>query len=108
MNERDDRHSSHDCPGCQKHMTTHLPEAEAERILLEYLRANPSAHRASTATRAARLSVCASCPALVYSGTTCRHCGCLVGVRTWVRESICPAPEKRWDAEIVTDPNASD
>lgn len=102
MNNREERPSPQDCPGCQKRMTTRLPEAEAERILQEYLRANPKSNRASATIREARLRVCASCPDLVYSGTTCRHCGCLVGVRTWVRESSCPAPQPRWNAEVAS------
>jgi hypothetical protein len=42
-----------------------------------------------------RLSICASCPDLLF-GSTCRNSGCLVDVRARLADRACPAPAPRW------------
>ncbi|WP_227871865.1 hypothetical protein [Paenibacillus bovis] len=43
-----------------------------------------------------RFDCCMSCPSLQY-GTTCKHCGCLVHIRTRLAASYCPSPYgSRW------------
>lgn len=83
------------CKGCTA--TVRLKPSEVERLLAEYLRTHAEP-RAGEAAVAARLALCADCPDLLY-GTTCRHCGCLVAVRTALAAQACPAPTPRWAAE---------
>jgi hypothetical protein len=81
-----------DCPGCG--LSVRLSKGEIERILFEYYQGRtPALAAAEEAGR--RLSICVSCQDLVY-GSTCRHCGCLVELRTSLADASCPAPEPRW------------
>ncbi|WP_139367478.1 DUF6171 family protein [Bacillus alkalicellulosilyticus] len=38
-----------------------------------------------------RLEICMECPSLVY-GSTCKHSGCLVSYRTYLKDKKCPEP----------------
>jgi hypothetical protein len=80
------------CPGCG--LSVRLSKGELERLIAEYFR-GAAPELASEAEAGRRLSLCASCPDLQY-GSTCRHCGCLVEVRTRLAGRACPAPEPRW------------
>lgn len=80
------------CKSCQT--TVHLAPGEVQRLLTQYLASHPQP-LADAATAAHRLRTCASCPDLTY-GTTCRHCGCLVEIRTKLATHSCPAPSPRW------------
>lgn len=87
------------CRGCSA--SVRLAVGEVERILAAVLAAHP-APLADEKAAAARLSICRACADLQY-GTTCRHCGCLVEVRTRLSASACPAPLPRWRAEAPAD-----
>lgn len=89
-----------DCPGCERTLRVRLRDDEVERLLADYLRANPSLSRADEATVASRLATCQACPDLKYAGTTCRHCGCLVAARARVAEKSCPAVPAKWSAVV--------
>jgi hypothetical protein len=87
--------SEAECKGCERTVAVRLPEPEVERLLSMHLQANPLHARVDASTHARRLTLCQACPDLRY-GTTCRHCGCLVGVRTWVAQKSCAGVPAKW------------
>ena len=80
------------CPGCGT--SARLKEGEAERIIAGYFRGK-TPPQCDVEARRRRLLACAVCPDLLY-GTTCRHCGCLVEVRSRLADTDCAAPVSRW------------
>ena len=88
--------SQPDCKGCERSTLVNVPEREVERLLAVYLAAHPHERVADDRTYADRLAICRSCPDVQFSGTTCRHCGCLVAVRAKLADKACPAPTPRW------------
>jgi hypothetical protein len=80
------------CPGCNVRLR--IPPAEVERVLAEYLR-NNTQPLAEPDEADRRLAICQRCPDLRF-GSTCRHCGCLVAVRTRLAGQSCPALPARW------------
>lgn len=85
-----------DCKGCQRSAAARLAPGEVNRLLAEYLASRPDEPVADDTTYEARLACCAACPDLTFSGSTCRHCGCLVAVRAKLLDKHCPAPQPRW------------
>ncbi|MBC7782734.1 MAG: hypothetical protein H7144_02760 [Burkholderiales bacterium] len=82
------------CKGCVR--VVNLAAGEVDRLVSAYF-AGRVADRADDDVHAQRLTECDRCPDLTY-GTTCRHCGCLVAVRTRISGMGCPAPVPRWNA----------
>ena len=82
------------CRGCSA--SVRLAPGEVQRILASYLVDHPNALLVDDATYARRLAVCRACPDLLYGGTTCRHCGCLVAVRAKLADKQCPAALAKW------------
>jgi len=85
------------CKGCHRSAGANLPEREVQRLLSDYLAAHPDERLVDEPTYTARLATCRACPDLQFSGTTCRHCGCLVAVRAKLANKACPASQPRWD-----------
>ncbi|HEV7300687.1 MAG TPA: DUF6171 family protein [Tepidisphaeraceae bacterium] len=83
------------CRGCSA--TVRLAAGEVQRLLADYLSANPAATIVDDATYAHRMNACGTCPDLKY-GTTCRHCGCLVAVRAKLAGKACPAVMPVWNS----------
>lgn len=75
-------------------MSVRLPESEVRRIIAQYFGGRELA-MACDAEAARRLATCERCEDLRY-GTTCAHCGCLVGIMTRLAEKKCPRPQARW------------
>ena len=92
--------SEGECKGCQRSVAVHLPEREIQRFLAAYLIDHPDAQLADDRTYSDRLVTCGSCPDVRFSGTTCRHCGCLVAVRARLSHKACPAPNPRWSSQV--------
>lgn len=82
------------CPTCRA-SRLRLGQREVERILREYLAQHPQ-KLVGEEVRASRMAICGACAELM-SGTTCRHCGCLVAVLTYLADRQCPRPDgPRW------------
>ena len=76
-----------------------LAPAEVQRILSGYLADHLEAALVNDSTYAQRLAECEICPDLMYQGTTCRHCGCLVAVRAKLAGKGCPGSSPRWEPQ---------
>lgn len=50
---------------------------------------NPNIDRASSEERKAHLDICKQCPMLQF-GTRCSECGCIMQMKTWLRDAKCP------------------
>jgi bacterioferritin-associated ferredoxin len=46
--------------------------------------------------REARYSICKSCDKIKKSTTVCTECGCLMALKTWLKDAYCPIG--KWDA----------
>ena len=76
------------CKACG--ITVRLKPDDVARMVDDHLRAS-GGMRVDPAVRAHRLRLCLDCTDLDY-GTTCRHCGCVVQVLTWIENKQCPRP----------------
>ena len=75
------------CKGCSA--SVHLTAAEVEALFQGQKPRSVKVVSAETCT--ARLAACRSCASLLY-GTTCAHCGCLVGFKAKLAAADCPDP----------------
>lgn len=85
--------ATRECRGC---LTSVRLNHEAIQRVLDRCKADTPELLLDEAGVQARMELCRKCPELDY-GTTCRHCGCLVLIRTSRRDKHCPAPgAPRW------------
>lgn len=75
------------CKGCSG--SVRVSESEIRRMLDEMQM--EGAEVVSPAIYETRVSICGECEALEFK-TTCRHCGCLIAIRAWVKAKSCPHP----------------
>ena len=86
------------CPGCLA--SVHITPEEIQQAFHRAASVKPQA-LALQGVYEQRMRVCSACEALQFS-TTCRHCGCLVGVKAKFAVATCPHPAgNRWQGEPV-------
>lgn len=80
------------CKGCTASVWTAVDETY-QKLVKTLLREEDAAEEAEYSRR---LTLCNTCPYLVYE-TTCRHCGCLVHARALTKAAHCPNPgDAKW------------
>ncbi|WP_082652051.1 DUF6171 family protein [Gorillibacterium timonense] len=81
-------HSADPCKGCRE---TVRPSSERIAALVEKIRKQSDRVLVTEEEYNKRLALCRSCESLQYD-STCKHCGCLVEIRSLQQESDCPYP----------------
>ncbi|WP_235338275.1 hypothetical protein [Paenibacillus wulumuqiensis] len=89
--------AEHGCKGCNR--SPQLSEEKIQRLITIALQGKAPEELAAEEIQQQRFETCMSCPSLQY-GTTCKHCGCLVHIRTRLAASSCPSPYgSQWQSE---------
>ncbi|MFD1885978.1 hypothetical protein [Paenibacillus wenxiniae] len=81
--------TSNGCKGCNRSPV--LSEERIEQLVQLAMAGKQADELASETVQQERFQRCMVCPSLQF-GTTCKHCGCLVHIRTRLQASHCPAP----------------
>ncbi|WP_082208285.1 hypothetical protein [Paenibacillus dauci] len=81
--------SEQGCKGCNR--SPQLSEEKIERLVTIALQGKTVDELTNVEIQQQRFAQCMSCSSLQY-GTTCKHCGCLVHIRTRLAASSCPSP----------------
>jgi hypothetical protein len=90
---------NHGCKGCNR--SPQLSDEKIERLVAIAIQHKQPHELTPESVQQARMNTCLSCPSLQY-GTTCKHCGCLVHIRTRLSDSYCPSPYgSQWEKEDV-------
>ncbi len=83
------------CKGCNRSPV--LSEEKIQRLVELAISSKQPEELASEPIQEARFQRCMACPSLQF-GTTCKHCGCLVHIRTRLIASHCPSPSgSQWE-----------
>lgn len=77
------------CKGCNR--SPQLSQEKIDQLVSIAMRGKQEHELAHAALQQQRFDTCMSCPSLQF-GTTCKHCGCLVHIRTRLIDSRCPSP----------------
>lgn len=77
------------CKGCNR--SPQLSQEKIEQLVSIAMQGKQEHELANPALQQERFNTCMSCPSLQF-GTTCKHCGCLVHIRTRLVASRCPSP----------------
>ncbi|WP_220446576.1 DUF6171 family protein [Paenibacillus piri] len=76
------------CKGCSESIEVTPEKIEA---MLQMLIDSRNVELADEETSERRLAQCMSCTGYIYGGT-CKYCGCLVQIRTKIKDRECPYP----------------
>ncbi|WP_322923153.1 hypothetical protein [Paenibacillus campi] len=83
------------CKGCNRSPV--LSEDKINQLVQLALAGKEAEELATAAVQEERFQRCMVCPSLQF-GTTCKHCGCLVHIRTRLQASRCPSPAgSQWE-----------
>ncbi len=87
--------TNQDCKGCNRSPV--LSEEKINHLVQLAIAGKQANELASEAVQQERFQRCMACPSLQF-GTTCKHCGCLVHIRTRLQASYCPSPTgSQWE-----------
>jgi hypothetical protein len=51
---------------------------------------NPKMQRVDSDLREKRLSICSSCPSFISATKQCMNCGCIMPLKTKLKDATCP------------------
>lgn len=95
-NENATRSRLGDCKGCNR--SPILSDEKIERMVTLAVQGKEPHELTPADMLEKRLAACMSCPSLQF-GTTCKHCGCMVQIRTRLLSSYCPSPYgSQWES----------